>query len=1323
MSSSSGSFPTESTTGKRRSPSARVAAIASSVHNAPRGNTIDEASDSEAETVVLAETSSQDDEGSRGRGGRGRASTEEVGWDSDDSDPKHSKRVHKKREIDAYSSELSSAPSAPSSPVRSSSRFRGTRNGTPLAKSQSHKQQQQQQQQAVKPQQQHHQPQQGQTISRKRKAPNDREHEVTSRARSGLSSKQVTRPSPYSPSPPPQPSNKASQTSHPSLRTRSVQTGNSPTKTTHKVKRKVPRPLIVRKEPCSEDRSPSSSRQGSPPGFPSITRSSMARVPGSPINTVNQPHKPKRDPSGRTLLHRAAHRGVLEDVITTYNQNKELLNVEDHAGYIPLHEASLAGHTDVVRFLLECGSCVDVQSIQELDTPLMEAVEMGHLEIVKLLLEAGADPKKRNKKGANAIECITEDNPHAPAIESCLKAAEQKRRSKRSSEEENRNSATIESHSSRDPSVASPVHDTAPSNSRQTHGKRKNARQEQTKNEMLWVEGGKTGLQKLREKAKMGDAAMVHAIIERGVVPDVESLIGAIKGGHDDTVSMLLAFGANADPEPSTSANTGKRNSEETPMLAAIGRGGLKILGYLIEQVNPLRKDSRGKTYMDIARERMGESWEEEVRVLQIAYDKALKASKGKAAGETKASDKSPKKLLEPPENLQTKRSRPRRDSNTSTRARKREESTQPKTDDNTVSERESTVEPKARARDPDSSVPGTVPKRRRLVSKKDLISEQDKATQAVTAKAVVTVPKASKPADKTNESRSSLPPKLKTESRDIDMLDIPEIKIDKRGRSDEPIPPKWKAAAENLTVKEAPRRSKSHDKESSRNSSAVKASKVSSTDPERKRNNEAKERDGVKRIKAHGEAGNGRAKERRPRKVESDAESESDGKAVKESKKPTKEPVKESKKDSVKESMKESVKDSAKESLKDQEAPRIRKSAKEVWERKKASTQEDNPDRAERKRKELEKKQRLEQQRKEEEEAEVRRIREVEEKEFLRIFHLTAEQNSIITKASEDSTQYRLTEESLRKKFEQECLEKIAEEKRLAELEEKRIIEEKLRLEEEERRRIAEEEELKRKLEEEARRKAAEEEERRQQELKAEQERLRLEEEEKARLRQLELQMAEEKRREEEEAARRKQMEEECRLAEIRRREALPYALRISANSTSGVPTVSEAARYMPIYVHGTRTSNGPTNGVDEPSRKNPQWLLNVQAALVLGVIDLSFADFKLEQREVTEAHRIRMWQLLRPMFSEPITFNSQPEEVLQSQKENKEKFLKMNPLFWIRLDEFNAIIQSDEKYFHLLGKDAVKTSEISLSWNTAFSYVHSRACFTGVGAVALFA
>jgi len=330
-------------------------------------------------------------------------------------------------------------------------------------------------------------------------------------------------------------------------------------------------------------------------------------------------HKPGRDTAGRTHLHRACQRGAVAEVETILSQRKEFLNEGDNAGYMPLHEACLHGHLGVVKVLLNNGAWLDVPSRLELDTPLRDAVDNGHTDVAKYLLELGADPRKRNRYGQTAFDA-NDANRETPdvfqEIGDLLKVAVNKHRTKRSSDDENpRTGADFDSFFFHDPPVASPVHQSPQAPSAPTENRRRNAPAEQSRKDLLWLAAVKNGHLKLRETAREGDLHMVHALLERGTKPDTETLIGAIKGGHTDTVSLLLAYNAIVDPEPGNPGRDGSRKSEdtsipageETPMLAAIGRGNLEVLRYLLENgVDPRRRDGKGKSYVDIARERKG---------------------------------------------------------------------------------------------------------------------------------------------------------------------------------------------------------------------------------------------------------------------------------------------------------------------------------------------------------------------------------------------------------------------------------------------------------------------------------------------------------------------------------------------------------------------------------------------------------------------------------------------------------------------------------------------------------------------------------------------
>jgi hypothetical protein len=138
----------------------------------------------------------------------------------------------------------------------------------------------------------------------------------------------------------------------------------------------------------------------------------------------------------------------------------------------------------------------------------------------------------------------------------------------------------------------------------------------------------------------MAGVANILNVIQKA---DTESLIAAAKGGHEDVMSLLLGMGdADADPEPVQSANC--RPGYNTPMLAAIGRGNLAIIRLLLEYpgFNPARRLHRGKTYYELAEERQGDGWEEEVDLLKRAYDKYKGMKKAR-----KADAKSPKRSRE----------------------------------------------------------------------------------------------------------------------------------------------------------------------------------------------------------------------------------------------------------------------------------------------------------------------------------------------------------------------------------------------------------------------------------------------------------------------------------------------------------------------------------------------------------------------------------------------------------------------------------------------------------------------------------------------------
>ncbi|KAI9139789.1 ankyrin repeat-containing domain protein, partial [Paraphysoderma sedebokerense] len=101
---------------------------------------------------------------------------------------------------------------------------------------------------------------------------------------------------------------------------------------------------------------------------------------------------------GQTFLHRLCSKGDLEMVTELVTRRRIPVNPKDNAGWTPLHEAALEGHTEIARILILRGATVNSKGFRN-DTPLHDASSNGHYDLVKLLLDFGADPNATNDQG------------------------------------------------------------------------------------------------------------------------------------------------------------------------------------------------------------------------------------------------------------------------------------------------------------------------------------------------------------------------------------------------------------------------------------------------------------------------------------------------------------------------------------------------------------------------------------------------------------------------------------------------------------------------------------------------------------------------------------------------------------------------------------------------------------------------------------------------------------------------------------------------------------------------------------------------------------
>ncbi len=109
-----------------------------------------------------------------------------------------------------------------------------------------------------------------------------------------------------------------------------------------------------------------------------------------------------KDSEGKTALHRAAEKGLIDDVDALLAQGADC-DAKNNNGGTPLHAAAYFGHGGVCAVLIDGGA-----SINEINkfgnTALHVAALKGHEEVCKVLMERGIDVTIENENGHTALE-------------------------------------------------------------------------------------------------------------------------------------------------------------------------------------------------------------------------------------------------------------------------------------------------------------------------------------------------------------------------------------------------------------------------------------------------------------------------------------------------------------------------------------------------------------------------------------------------------------------------------------------------------------------------------------------------------------------------------------------------------------------------------------------------------------------------------------------------------------------------------------------------------------------------------------------------------
>ena len=114
-------------------------------------------------------------------------------------------------------------------------------------------------------------------------------------------------------------------------------------------------------------------------------------------------------PSLGTHLHYAAVWGVHFIIEFLINERSQEVRSQDSPGDVtPLHLASLYGHVEVARMLVEHGADVAAQTEHGV-TPLHAASAMGQVEVARMLVERGADVATQNKYGETSLHAASQN--------------------------------------------------------------------------------------------------------------------------------------------------------------------------------------------------------------------------------------------------------------------------------------------------------------------------------------------------------------------------------------------------------------------------------------------------------------------------------------------------------------------------------------------------------------------------------------------------------------------------------------------------------------------------------------------------------------------------------------------------------------------------------------------------------------------------------------------------------------------------------------------------------------------------------------------------
>ncbi|KAK6463035.1 hypothetical protein DFJ63DRAFT_101423 [Scheffersomyces coipomensis] len=313
-----------------------------------------------------------------------------------------------------------------------------------------------------------------------------------------------------------------------------------------------------------------------------------------------KPYKIKRDAGGRSFLQRACKKGSLEEV-KNYISRGASANEKDFCGFTCLHEAALAGHTSIVKYLLDHGADVNAQSdaAGDSDTALIDAAENKHIDTVRILLEYGADPTIYNIDGFTALTKIYNEHAGERAYSEIIKLLE------------NANANFTQTQKHEITRAASPSPRTIVEDPNDTYFadliKRKGIFK-------YAAEGSK-------------EVTANHFVSGNSLSDKPDILILAARNGHAELVDIIL--GLNPTPYDIDTEN----DVGVTALLASVGRGHYDIVESLLSKdADPFRKRKQDNLNALEISERSVHFDPKEIKLLEDCMNKKVASKSGDAS-------------------------------------------------------------------------------------------------------------------------------------------------------------------------------------------------------------------------------------------------------------------------------------------------------------------------------------------------------------------------------------------------------------------------------------------------------------------------------------------------------------------------------------------------------------------------------------------------------------------------------------------------------------------------------------------------------------------